>query len=86
MKHFVSSSAILPYVVFGPWYAHPSKAEVWPDCSQRPSVRPCQGIKLTDLHEVRGGAEVEQKRRRIGLVKKKVHRECRVNARLRASG
>lgn len=48
-------------------------------------MRPCQGIKLTDLHEVRGGAEVEQKRRRIGLVKKKVHRECRVNARLRAS-
>lgn len=35
-----------------PQDAHPSKEKVCPDCSQRPSVAPCQGIKLTHLHGV----------------------------------
>jgi len=77
---------LLPSTSFLPWQTHSSKAKVWPDCSQSPSVKPCQGIKLTDLHGVCTRTEREQKlcckeEERMG----KMHKECRGNARLKAS-
>lgn len=76
------SLLLLLYPLFPPWHAHPSRANVWPDCSQRPSLKPCQGTKLTDLHGVY--TRTERRKRRIGWLRE-FGSERTVNARLRAS-